>query len=488
MSKKPAEKTNQPILHGEVLPTGVKRKRITDYQYDPANLNEHTERGMRALDDSVTKYGLGRSIVTDKNGIILAGNATHETAVSNGFQDVIEVETTGNELVVVRRTDLDLTNDEEHRARMLAIGDNRVGQLNLSIDDSALLEMMQEQDLDLSDFYTPVELEEMKRAELSLESGNGGTDGADATATPEIDQGEVLLEKWDCKPGDVWRIKSLGAKGEHIIVCGDVRDPATVKTAANGGVFRSALTSPPYAEQRSAEYPSVPADGYVDWWESVQANVGSALAENGCFFINIKAHGEDGEMALYVMDLVLAMKRRWGWAFIEEFCWQRTEVPQQPRWRFKNGFEPVYQFAKQPMKYVFHPESVMIESKLVPTKKNADDKAGSSWSGMQGNETWLFGEQQYGEGLAYPSNVLKASSNDKARGHPAAYAMDMCSFFIKAYSDPNERWLDPFLGSATTMAACEREGRLCSGVELVPKYVAICLERMELLGLEVYRG
>ena len=36
---------------------------------------------------------------------------------------------------------------------------------------------------------------------------------------------------------------------------------------------------------------------------------------------------------------------------------------------------------------------------------------------------------------------------------------------------------DPFLGSGTTLIACERLNRKCYGVEIEPKYVAVTLQR-----------
>jgi len=43
---------------------------------------------------------------------------------------------------------------------------------------------------------------------------------------------------------------------------------------------------------------------------------------------------------------------------------------------------------------------------------------------------------------------------------------------------------DPFLGSGTTMVAAETLGRICYGMEIEPKYVAVALERMAGMGLE----
>ena len=37
--------------------------------------------------------------------------------------------------------------------------------------------------------------------------------------------------------------------------------------------------------------------------------------------------------------------------------------------------------------------------------------------------------------------------------------------------------LDGFLGSATTLAACEQLGRICYGIELEPKFVDVAVKR-----------
>jgi len=43
---------------------------------------------------------------------------------------------------------------------------------------------------------------------------------------------------------------------------------------------------------------------------------------------------------------------------------------------------------------------------------------------------------------------------------------------------------DWFLGSGTTIVACEQTGRIGYGMEIEPKYVAVTLERLAGLGLE----
>lgn len=154
-AKKTAIQAGQIAQEDNALP--VKKRKTTDYQPDPANANTGTERGLRALDDSLAQYGAGRSILSDKNGYIVAGNKTLERAVDLGILDVIEVETDGHQLVVVRRTDLDLLSDQ--KARAMAYADNRVGQL----DREWNLEQL------LADVNAGIELPQSLFTEMELE-------------------------------------------------------------------------------------------------------------------------------------------------------------------------------------------------------------------------------------------------------------------------------------------------------------------------------
>jgi len=46
-------------------------------------------------------------------------------------------------------------------------------------------------------------------------------------------------------------------------------------------------------------------------------------------------------------------------------------------------------------------------------------------------------------------------------------------------SAPGDAVYDPFLGSGTTLIACEMEARKCFGLELEPKYVDVIVRRWE---------
>lgn len=113
----------------------VEHKKIRELKPDQQNANRGTERGLRMLDDSIANVGLGRSVVTDKHGNVIAGNKTVERAIDRGFEDAVVVHTTGDTLVVVQRDDLDLTaNNPDNSARALAYYDNRTAETNLDWD------------------------------------------------------------------------------------------------------------------------------------------------------------------------------------------------------------------------------------------------------------------------------------------------------------------------------------------------------------------
>ena len=102
---------------------------------DNANANRGTLEGRELLNKSFRELGAGRSILLDKNNRIIAGNKSTEAAIEAGLDEVIVVETDGDVLVAVKRTDLDLSTK---KGRDMALADNVTGEKNLSWDESAL--------------------------------------------------------------------------------------------------------------------------------------------------------------------------------------------------------------------------------------------------------------------------------------------------------------------------------------------------------------
>ena len=113
----------------------MKQVNIADLTLDDKNFNKHTEFGMGLLEKSVRKFGMGRSILLDKNNKVIAGNGITETAADVGIENVKIIETDGKELIAVKRTDIDLDTPE---GREMALADNATNAANLKWDYPAL--------------------------------------------------------------------------------------------------------------------------------------------------------------------------------------------------------------------------------------------------------------------------------------------------------------------------------------------------------------
>ena len=113
----------------------IKKTKIEDLIPDDLNFNKGTQFGQSMIEKSLRTFGAGRSILLDKNNKIIAGNKTTEGFASAGMEDVIIIETTGNELVAVKRNDIDLDTKE---GRELALADNATAAANLDWDEEAI--------------------------------------------------------------------------------------------------------------------------------------------------------------------------------------------------------------------------------------------------------------------------------------------------------------------------------------------------------------
>jgi DNA modification methylase len=238
------------------------------------------------------------------------------------------------------------------------------------------------------------------------------------------------------------------------------------------------VTSPPYADRRKNCYDGKNEKEYVEWFLPIAYEMKRILKPTGSFFLNIKPHCDKGERVLYVMELVLALKKDVGFRFTDEFCWTKLGVPGKFVGRFKNGFEPVYHFTKE-KGYIFNPYKVATLAQQVSLdrykrKACGESTNGSGFAGMRKEIT---------SKLALPSNVLyfpqKSNQHTIQSKHPAVYPVELVEFFIKAFSNDNDVVLDPFIGSGTTAIACKNLNRNYIGFENDDTYHELCINRIE---------
>lgn len=193
---------------------------------DDHNFNKHTEYGMHLLEKSVGEFGLGRSILLDKNNRIMGGNGITETAANLDLNKVIVVETDGTQLVAVKRTDMDL---DTKRGREMAMADNATGKANLDFDPVQIDMMAEKYDFDPSDWGVDI-----STPDVDLDEPDD-----DNVKDDEFDEeSENIIVR--CKPGDVWQL------GDHRLMCGDSISLDDVKRLLGGVKIDLLMTDPPY--------------------------------------------------------------------------------------------------------------------------------------------------------------------------------------------------------------------------------------------------
>lgn len=299
----------------------------------------------------------------------------------------------------------------------------------------------------------------------------------DEPETPEIPVSKAPPMR--VQPGDIWRI------GDQTVICGDCREPSVYDLVPELAEVHLAFTSPPYGDRRKydnkTEFRPIHPDRYVEWFEAVQANVGDHLASDGSWIVNIRGGADTTiDMETYVLDLILAHVREWGWHWGAEYCWERVGIPGRFNGRFRNAFEPIYHFARNEWK--FRPDAVRHYSDNVP-QAIGPGAGPTDWTPLhgQGRKGGFFARNEQHADLAYPSNRLPTFSGEHAAlGHPAAFPSGLPKFFIQAYTDPGDIVLDPFVGSGSTLVAAAQTGRTGVGIELSPGYCDIAVNRLEI--------
>ena len=128
---------------------------IEQLAQDQHNFNKGTEQGQELMERSFKEMGAGRSILIDRNGNIIAGNKSQKAAIAAGIKKVRIIETTGDELVAVKRTDVDIDSAE---GRKLAYLDNLTTQVNLTWDETEIQAVQADvEGFDIADFGFDIE-------------------------------------------------------------------------------------------------------------------------------------------------------------------------------------------------------------------------------------------------------------------------------------------------------------------------------------------
>lgn len=238
------------------------------------------------------------------------------------------------------------------------------------------------------------------------------------------------------------------------------------------------ITSPPYSDQRKINYGGIHPDKYVEWFLPISKELLKVLKPTGTFVLNIKEKVVDGERHTYVLDLIKEMKKQ-GWLWTEEYIWHKRNC-HPGKWpnRFRDAWERLLQFNKS-KKFNMYQDAVMVPigdwsktrlKNLSETDKRRDNsRVGSGFGKNISN--WV------GKEIVYPSNVLYLATESSNKNHSATFPRSLPSWFIKLFTKEGDLILDPFLGSGTTSISAALLSRNSIGIEILPEYYNIAIER-----------
>jgi site-specific DNA-methyltransferase (adenine-specific) len=255
------------------------------------------------------------------------------------------------------------------------------------------------------------------------------------------------------------------------IVHGDCGE-ALERFGAN--TFDLIVTSPPYADQRSKTYGGIKPEQYVEWFLARSREFYRVLKPTGSFVLNIKEKAEAGERHVYVLQLILALRKQ-GWLWTEEYIWHKRNC-HPGKWpnRFRDAWERCLQFNKT-RRFKMYQDSVMVPmgdwrharlKNLSETDRRRDNSHVASGFGKK-ISNWV------GRDLAYPSNVLHFATECGNKGHSATFPRALPEWFIKLLTAPGDWVLDPFAGSGTTNLVARDLGRHSVGIDRAAEYVTL---------------
>ena len=258
-----------------------------------------------------------------------------------------------------------------------------------------------------------------------------------------------LAPEPDAKP--IVQVGDIFAMGEHRIMCGDATDPAVLGSLmSDTDKARLILTDEPY---------NVPVAGQVTSGvhrEFLMASGAMTEAEfatfNTAWIGAALTHLRDGGLFATFIDwrgypAVVAAALQLGLAPFDLIVWAKTNADAGNLYRSQHELLPLFKKGDAP-----HINNVEL-------RKN----------GRRRSNVWT-----------YPGAYSLGSEARKRRQyHPTVKPVAMLEDALLDMTERGDIVIDPFLGSGSTLIACEKTGRHCRGLELDPLYVEVILRRYE---------
>ena len=310
---------------------------------------------------------------------------------------------------------VDYLNDAQKKAYILA--DNRMA-MDAGWDEELLkieIESLQAEDFDLS----LTGFDEKELASIFDSDTDAKDDDFDV---------EAELEK-PCitKQGDIWIL------GRHKVICGDSTEPSTFEKLLSDTKVNLVCTDAPYFVALKNKSGTIANDNLDDkqayeFLMKVFTNFKNAMALDASIY-----------------EFYATMKTRVFYDAFEDagfkvgagLIWKKPRAPfMRTDWKF--NMEPII------------------------------------WGWRKDGKHIWYGDQK--QTAVFEFDGIKDSEKDGC-GHPSSKPVPLIAYLIKQCTQSNGLVLDGFLGSASTLMACDQLNRICYGVELEPKFVDVAVKR-----------
>jgi len=277
---------------------------------------------------------------------------------------------------------------------------------------------------------------------------------------PEIDQIVIGDEPAAVETGPlapepnakaIVQVGDIFAMGDHRIICGDSTDPAVLEILmSDNDKARLILTDEPY---------NVPVAGHVTSGvhrEFLMASGEMTDAEfrafNTAWIGASLGHLRDGGLFATFIDwrgypAVIAAALQLGLNPFNLVVWAKTNAGMGSLYRSQHELLPLFKKGKAP-----HINNVQLGK-----------------NGRWRSNVWT-----------YPGASSRGSeARERLQHHPTVKPVAMLEDALLDLTERGDIVIDPFLGSGSTLVACEKTGRRCRGLELDPLYVEVILRRYE---------
>ena len=305
----------------------------------------------------------------------------------------------------------------ETQKRAYIIADNKLS-LNAGWDNELLAVELSE--LEGADFN--LDLLGFDEAELS-----SIFDADKDVSDDDFDVEKELEEPCFSKTGDIWTL------GKHRVICGDSTDSSTFEKLLGETKVNLVCTDAPYFVNLENASGKIKNDDLSD-------------KEGYEFLMKVFTNFKNSMAAdASIYEFYATMKARVFYDAFEDagfkvaagLIWKKPRAPlMRTDWKF--NMEPIiYGWRKD------------------------------------GKHKW-YGDQK--QTAVFEFDGIK-NSKEEGCGHPSSKPVPLIAYLIKQSTQTNSLVLDGFLGSASTLIACEQIGRVCFGVELEPKFIDVAVKR-----------